>query len=63
MEYKSALDYIRSDKYKKFHKERKERKAKGIALRKKQEEAHEKGQTSIDYHQSRSIMRHVNKPN
>ena len=32
MEYKSALDYIHSDKYKKFHKERKEGEAKSKAL-------------------------------
>lgn len=35
----------------------------GQALRNKIEKAHKEGKTSLDYHQSRSLMRHVNKPN
>lgn len=40
-----------------------EAKHKGQALRQKINESHKKGETSLDYHQSRSLMRHVNKPN
>lgn len=38
-------------------------KHKGRALRKKIERSYKKGETSLDYHSSRSLMRHVNKPN
>jgi len=38
-------------------------KLKGQDLRKHIEKAHKEGKTSLDYHSSRSLMRHVNKPN
>ena len=38
-------------------------KSKGQELRKHIEKAHKEGKTNLDYHQSRSLMRHVNKPN
>ena len=38
-------------------------KHKGRALREKIEKSHAKGETNLDYHSSRSLMRHVNKPN
>lgn len=38
-------------------------KHKGKELRKSIEKHYAEGRTSLDYHQSRSLMRHVNKPN
>lgn len=38
-------------------------KHKGQALRKKIEEHYKKGESNLDYHSSRSLMRHINKPN
>lgn len=38
-------------------------KAKGQKLRKDSENNFKKGLTSLDYHQGRSLMRKINKPN
>lgn len=38
-------------------------KHKGKELRKHIEKSHAEGKTNLDYHQSRSLMRHVNKSN